>query len=81
MQTLRRPSFKNNYLLQIQLFLVDIQARSSNVNEVIRAVLNELFYFFYEKILHTPEAPKVQRHKKAKAQNNAPKTPKAPKAQ
>ena len=81
MQTLQRPSFKNNYLFQIQLFLVVIQARSCNVNEVIRVVLNPLFFFFYEKILHTPEAPKTQRRKQAKAQNNAPKTPKAPKAQ
>ena len=84
MQTLQRPSFKNNYLFQIQIFLVDIQARSSNVNEVIRAVLNSLFFyycFFYEKTLHTPKAPKVQRRNQAKAQHNAPKAPKAPKAQ
>ena len=46
MQTLERPSFKNNYLFQIQIFLVDIQARSSNVNEVIRAVLNSLFFYY-----------------------------------
>ena len=46
MQTLQRPSFKNNYLFQIQIFLVDIQARSSNVNEVIRAVLNSLFFYY-----------------------------------
>ena len=49
---------------------------SSNVNEVIRAVLNSLFiYFFYEKILHAPKppkalkAPKAQRRNQAKAQN------------
>ena len=30
---------------------------SSNINEVIRAVLNSLF-FFYKKILHAPKAPK-----------------------
>ena len=47
MQTLQRPSFKNNYLFQIQIFLVDIQARSSNVNEVIRAVLNSLYFYYY----------------------------------
>ena len=34
---------------------------SSNINEVIRAVLNPLL-FFYEKILHSP---KHQKHKKA----------------
>ena len=43
---------------------------SSNINEVIRAVLNSLFfYFFYEKILHAPKAPKAQRRNQAKAQN------------
>ena len=40
---------------------------SSNVNEVIRSVLKSLF--FYEKILHTPKAPKAQRRNQAKAQN------------
>ena len=39
---------------------------SSNVNEVIRTVLNS---FFYEKILHAPKATKAQRHNQAKAQN------------
>ena len=45
---------------------------SSNVNEVIRVVLNSLFYFSYKKILHAPKAPKApkaQRHNQAKAQN------------
>ena len=37
---------------------------SSNVNEVIRAVLNSLF--FLRKILH---APKAQRRNQAKVQN------------
>ena len=37
---------------------------SSNVNEVIRPILNFLF-FFYEKILH---AQKAQSHNQAKAQ-------------
>ena len=46
---------------------------SSAINEVIRAVLNFLFYFifFYEKILYSPKAPKSikstkkhQQHKK-----------------
>ena len=56
MQTLQHPSFKNNYLFQMQIFLVDIQAQSSNVNEVIRAVLNSLFFyycFFFAKRLCT----------------------------
>ena len=67
MQTLQRPSFKNNYLFQIQIFLVDIQARSSNVNEVIRAVLFfYCFFFFYEKILHQ----KHQKHKDATKQKH-----------
>ena len=37
---------------------------SSNVNEVIRAVLNSLF-IFYKKILHAPKAPKAQKARKA----------------
>ena len=46
---------------------------SSNINEVIREVLNFLL-FFYEKILHAQNAPKStkkhQKHKKhQKAQN------------
>ena len=48
---------------------------SSNINEVIRAVLNFLF-FFYEKILHAPKstkkhqkAQKAQKRNQAKAQN------------
>ena len=40
MQTLQHSSFKNNFLFQIQIFLVDIQARSGNENEVIRVVLD-----------------------------------------
>ena len=51
---------------------------SSNINEVIRAVLNPLL-FFYEKILHSP---KHQKHKKAlNASTAQKKKPKAPKAQ
>ena len=46
---------------------------SSNVNEVIRAVLNSLLFFFFdEKILHAPKAPKApkaQRRNQAKALN------------
>ena len=68
MKTLQRPSFKNNYLFQIQIFLVDINARSSNVNEVIRAALNSLF-FFYEKILLVPKAPKAPKVSKAQRRN------------
>ena len=36
----------------------------SNINEIIRAVLNSLFFFFYEKILHIPKAPKAQKAQK-----------------
>ena len=36
----------------------------SNINEIIRAVLNSLFLFFYEKILHIPKAPKAQKAQK-----------------
>ena len=51
---------------------------SSNTNEVTRAVLNPLL-FFYEKILHSP---KHQKHKKAlNASTAQKKNPKAPKAQ
>ena len=32
--------------------------KSSNVNEVIGAVRNSLFFFFYEKILHAPKSSK-----------------------
>ena len=35
----------------------------SNINEVIRAVLNSLF--FYEKILHAPKVPKAPKAQKA----------------
>ena len=54
---------------------------NSNINEVVRTVLNFLFiyFFFYEKILYAPKStkkhqrhqktPKTQKHKQAKAQN------------
>ena len=42
---------------------------SSNVNEIIRAVLNSIF--FYEKILHAPKAPKARRHNQAQRHNQA----------
>ena len=51
------------------------QQDSSNVYEVVGAVLNtSIFFFFYEKILLAPKAPKVpkapkaQKRKQAKAQ-------------
>ena len=45
--------------------------KSSNINEVIRAVINPLF-FFYKNILHAQKAPKAQKAQKrnqAKLQN------------
>ena len=36
---------------------------SSNINEVIKAVLNFLISFFYEKILHAQKEQKAQRTK------------------
>ena len=36
---------------------------SSNVNEVIRAVLNSLL-IFYEKVSHAPKVPKAQKAQK-----------------
>ena len=45
--------------------------KSSNINEVIRAVLNHLL-IFYEKISHVPKAQKAQKTQKrnqAKVQN------------
>ena len=41
---------------------------STNINEVIMAVLKPLL-FFYEKILHTPKAQKAQKRNRAKVQN------------
>ena len=53
---------------------------SSNINEVIRAVLNIFFFFFYEKILQAQK-----KHKKAQKCTKALKKPKKaqkpPKAQ
>ena len=49
----------------------NILGKSSNINEVIRAVINPLF-FFYKNILHAQKAPKAQKAQKrnqAKAQN------------
>ena len=46
---------------------------SSNVNEVIRAVLNSLFIitFFYRKFFHAPKAPKAPKASKAQRRNQA----------
>ena len=49
----------------------NILGKSSNINEVIRAVINPLF-FFYKNILHaqkTPKAQKAQKRNQAKLQN------------
>ena len=43
---------------------MDLVPASSNINEVIRAVLNSSL-FFYEKILHPPKAIKVPKAQKA----------------
>ena len=53
---------------------------STNINEVIRAVLN--FLFFYVKILHAQKSTKRhKKHKKAKKVQKVQKAPKAQKAQ
>ena len=52
----------------IQIMYVYI-VRSSDVNEVIRAVLNYFFFLRFLKILHAPKSPKAQRRNQAKAQN------------
>ena len=52
--------------------LTSVLRNSSNINEVIRAVLN--FLFFYEKILHSQ---KEQKEQKAQKTSNTPKAPKA----
>ena len=46
----------------------EYQKLSSNVNEVIRAVLNSLFYFiFCKKILHAPKVPKSTKTQPSKS--------------
>ena len=37
----------------------------SNINEVIRAVLNFFFFFFNEKILYAQKAPKAPKRTKS----------------
>ena len=55
-----------------------VNGTSSNINEVIRAVLNFLlFSFFYEKILH---AQKTQKEHKAQKAQKAPKSTKSTKS-
>ena len=59
-----------NVLRYAKQFLENEVRVSSNVNEVIRAVLNSLF-FIYEKFLHAQKAQKAlkaQRRNQAKAQ-------------
>ena len=76
----------NIYLRQILIFFrfllrlsnsknVRLRYLSSNINEVIKTVLNFLL-FFYEKILHAPKSTK--KHKKAQ---KAPKSTKCTKTQ
>ena len=60
---------KNRAVSEIWIITKNLDSkRSSNVNEVIRVVLNSLF-FFYKKTLHAQKAQKAQRHNQAKAQN------------
>ena len=47
------------------------ECNSSNINEVIRAVLNSLFFIFTKKILHAPKAPKASKEPKAQKRNQA----------
>ena len=49
---------------------MDLVPASSNINEVIRGVLNSSL-FFYEKILHPPKAIKVPKAQKAQKRNQA----------
>ena len=53
------------------------ESKSSNVNEVIRAVLN---FFFYEKILHAQKGHKAQKAQKTQNELKPQKAPKAPKS-
>ena len=46
---------------------LELNPRSSNINEVIRAVLNSLF-FFYKKFWHAPKSIKsTKEHKSTKS--------------
>ena len=70
------PSFKvsDNVNSDIIYVVVKfIESTNSNINEVIRTVLNSLF-FFYEKILHAQKAPKsTKEHQKEQKAQKAPK--------
>ena len=44
----------------VLILMIYAYSKSSNINEVIKTVLNSLF-FFYEKISHTLKAPKAQK--------------------
>ena len=44
---------------------------SSNVNEVIRAVLNSLYFFFCKKIFQASKVPKAPKAPKAQKQKDA----------
>ena len=59
-----------------------VNGTSSNINEVIRAVLNFLlFSFFYEKILHAQKTQKEHKAQKAQKAQKAPKSTKSIKTQ
>ena len=47
----------------------------SNINEVIRAVLNFFFFFFYENILHAQKALKALKAQKSQKALKGTKTP------
>ena len=51
---------------------------SSNINEVIRAVLNSFFFVFSKKISHAQKSTK--KHKKHKKHQKAPKAPETTKS-
>ena len=43
MQTLQRPSLKNNYFFQIEIILVDIEARHSIIRSNLQKAQNARF--------------------------------------
>ena len=56
----------SNYIVDMVMLQKIGNSSSSNLNEVIKAVLN---FFFYNNILHAPKAQKAQRRNQAKVQN------------
>ena len=60
----------NNASKAMQAFEKVADNSSSNINEVVRAVLNSLL-FFYEKICHAPKAQKASKVPKAQKRNQA----------